>query len=200
MVHNRQFDLTLVLENVHDPYNIGAVLRSCDSVGIREIFVLYTEPGLFENRLSIGRRTAMGSQKWVDVHLYKSIEPCFRHIRQNYDKVYGTYMDESSKSIYDLDLTQSVALLFGNENGGLSEELRKRTDGNFLIPQKGMAQSLNISVAAAVSVYEAMRQRTQAGLYGHDNPASQDQIENLTQDYIQRHENEYDGKEIEPKG
>ncbi len=199
MVQNRQFDLTVVLENVHDPFNIGAVLRSCDSVGIREIFVLYTEPGLFENRLSIGRRTAMGSQKWVDVHLYKAIEPCFQHIRQHYDKVYGTYIDETSKSIYDYDLTQSVALLFGNENGGLSDELRKQTDGNFLIPQRGMAQSLNISVAAAVSVYEAMRQRTEVGMYGQHNPASQDQLEDLTQDYIQRHESEYDGKDIEAK-
>lgn len=199
MVARRQFDLTIILENVHDPFNIGAVIRSCDSVGIREIFVIYTEPDLLTNSLSIGRRTAMGTQKWVDVHLYTDLKACMQHVQANYDNIYSTFLSEDSRSIYDYDLTDSVALMFGNESDGLSEELLAYSNGNFVIPQQGMAQSLNISVACAITLYEAQRQRNSKGYYGADNPAKKEAQEALLQDYLRRHFENYSGKEIQAK-
>lgn len=191
-------DLTVILENVHDPFNIGAVLRSCDSVGIREVFVVYTDPSLLTNRLSIGRRTAMGTQKWVDVHLYTDLDFCMETVRSRYDKIYSTNLSEDSKSIYDFDLTKNIALMFGNESDGLSQEILQHSDGNFLIPQWGMAQSLNISVACAITLYEAQRQRQTKGFY-ENNPTDSEVQALLLKDYLDRHYQDFSGKEISPK-
>ena len=188
LVQNRQFDLTVILENVDDPHNIGAVLRSCDSVGIREIFVLYTRPGLQNHKLELGKRSSAGSRKWIDVYLYREVEACMEHVRRNYAQVYATHLAHGAKSLYELDLAQSVALLFGSEAEGLSDLALSHADGNFIIPQVGMAQSLNVSVACAVSLYEAYRQRIVAGKYGAGNPASPEQQSLLLEEYIRRQE------------
>ena len=167
----RQSNLTVILENVHDPHNLGAVLRSCDSVGIKEIFVLYTDPSLAgRDHIKLNKRTSSGARRWVDVHLYADVKACFAHVRKNYDKIYSTHLEEQPTSLYELDLTQSVALMFGNEKDGLSETSLSYSDGNFIIPQMGMVQSLNISVACAVSIYEALRQRAVAGMYTDNLP------------------------------
>jgi tRNA (guanosine-2'-O-)-methyltransferase len=186
LAQNRQFDLTVILENVDDPHNVGAVLRSCDSVGIREIFVLYTRPGLQNHKLELGKRSSAGSRKWIDVYLYRDVEACMEHVRRNYAQVYATHLAHDAKSLYELNLAQSAALLFGNEADGLSELSLSHADGNFIIPQMGMAQSLNVSVACAVSLYEAFRQRNNLGWYGAGNPASPKLQSSLLEDYIRR--------------
>lgn len=188
LVQNRQFDLTVILENVDDPHNIGAVLRSCDSVGIREVFVLYTRPGLQNHKLELGKRTSAGSRKWVDVYLYREVEACMEHIRRNYEQVFATHLASDAKSLYELDLAQSVALMFGNEAEGLSDLALSHADGNFIIPQVGMAQSLNVSVACAVSLYEAYRQRMVLGKYGVANQEITTQQQALLEDYFSRQE------------
>lgn len=182
----RQSDLTVVLENVIDLHNIGAVLRSCDSVGISEIFVLHTEEGLKADFITIGRRTSGGSRRWVDVHYYTDANACFQHVKQGYQRVLSTQLSETASSLYKLDLTQPTAFLFGNEHDGLSSEAAAYADGNFVIPQVGMAESLNISVACAVTLYETFRQRDAQGFYQASNPT--DWHEQLYQEYIRRHE------------
>lgn len=200
MVHNRQFDLTLILENIHDPYNIGAILRSCDAAGIQEVYVLYTEEGLLQNEeIEIGRRTAMGTQKWMDVHLFTDLPACIQAVRSKYQYLYSTHLDAEATTLYELDLRQSVALLFGNEHNGLSRDLLAHSDGNFCIPQFGMSKSLNVSVACAVSVFEAMRQRITAGRYDGNHLKDQTKRASLLADYLRRHESEYDGKVIRKK-
>lgn len=197
VVANRQFDLTVILENVHDPHNIGAVLRSCDSVGIREIYVLYTEPELQKlDKLEMGRRTSSGARKWVDVLFYTDPGACFERVRRHYASIWATHLNAESHDLYDLELTGSVALLFGNEHDGLSKEALSFADGNFTIPQMGMVKSLNISVACAVTLYEALRQRRSAGFYGSGNPASGRQQEALLTDYLHRHEARLSGKNV----
>ena len=161
----RQTDLTIVLNNVHDPHNLGAVLRTCDSVGIPEIYVLYNDEGVGDENLILGKKAAASARKWVDVYLYKDAEKCFTDIRKKYSKVLGTHLSSSSVSLYDIDLTSSVALVFGNEHSGISDEVIKYLDGNYIIPQVGMVQSLNISVSVAISLYEAYRQRELSGKY-----------------------------------
>ncbi|HFA50096.1 MAG TPA: RNA methyltransferase [Bacteroidetes bacterium] len=188
-VARRQPDLTVILENVWDPHNVGAVLRSCDSVGIKEIFVLNTEEKLVERqKLVIGKRTSGGSSKWVDVHFYTDIAACFKHIRSIANKVYATHLGGQAKDLYELDLTEPVALLFGNEMLGVSDKVLKMCDGNFIIPQVGMAQSLNISVACAVSVYEAYRQRSEKGFYDENLRMDGEAQKELLATYVERHE------------
>ena len=188
VVEQRQFNLTVILENVHDPHNIGAVLRSCDSVGIHEIYVLYTNEGLTEENLVIGKRSSSGARKWVDVHYFTDVQKCFGEVRKKYEKIFCTHLSHDSKNLYDLDLTQSVALLFGNEHDGVSEKSLKYCDGNFLIPQMGMVKSLNISVACAVSLYEAARQRMEKKFYTSNPTSTVSQRNELMDEYVKRHE------------
>ncbi len=165
LVANRQ-NMTVILENVHDPHNIGAIMRSCDAVGIREIFVLYTDACYNHLHQKVGRNSSSGSQKWVQVHYFGDLKACFDEVRSRYDLILGTHLGEQSKSLYDLDLTNSLALMFGNEKNGITEEALKLLDGNYIIRQYGMVQSLNISVACAVSLFEASRQRAALDMYG----------------------------------
>ena len=192
----RQPDLTVVLENVHDPHNIGAVLRSCDAVGVQQLFVLYTEPHLAKEQLVIGKRTSSGARHWVDVHYYTDPEACFGHVRSICEQVFATHLGVESKSLHAIDFTRSTALIFGNEHDGVSEEVLKYADGNFLIPQVGMVESLNISVACAVSLYEAFRQRSEAGFYSGNSPLSPEQQEALFREYQRRHQTKGSGKNV----
>lgn len=187
VVSKRQPSITVILENVHDQHNIGAVMRTCDSIGIMEIFVLQSNPKYSASNITLGKRTSAGTRKWVDVHFYTNLEQCFAHVRSKYEHIYATHLDTDSKSLYDLDLASSVALLFGNEAFGVSEEALKNCDGNFIIPQMGFVQSLNISVACAVSLYEAYRQRDVKGMYDKNAPLEQAQQEALYEDYLERH-------------
>ncbi len=184
MVKKRQTNLTIVLENVLDPHNIAAVMRTAESIGVMEIFILFTERHVEE--IEVSKRASAGSRKWLDIHLYNDIEACFKHVNSKYDTVIATHLGKNAKSIYDLDLSGSVALLFGNEHKGLTEEALKYADANMIIPQAGMGQSLNISVACAVTLYEAFRQRREKGFYS-DNPLlSEVEQEKLYDYYLDR--------------
>jgi len=161
----RQLNLCVVLENVHDPHNIGAVLRSCDSVGIQEVYILVTDPQMDPGNYYLSKRASSGARKWIDSYLYTDTEKCIAAIRKKYDQVLGTKLNDASKSLYSFDLTGSVAIAFGNEHSGLTDEFVDHLDGNIQIPQYGMVRSLNISVACAVTLFEALRQRESKGLY-----------------------------------
>ncbi len=161
----RQSGLTIVLENVHDPHNVGAVLRSCDSAGIQEIYILYTQDHMKLKNFKIGKTTSSGAWKYIEVNLFDDREECFKVIKSKYDKVWATHLGEKSVGMHDIVMTESIALLFGNEHAGVTPETLAYCDGNYIIPQMGITQSLNISVACAVSVYEALRQRIAADMY-----------------------------------
>lgn len=162
VLSKRQNDLTIVLENVFDPHNISAVMRSCDAVGVQEIYVLTTK---IPRHKKWGERSSSSAAKWLTIHQYDNAEECFTALRKKYAIILTTHLSGDAVSLYQTDLTQSTALVFGNEHAGVSDEIRAMADGNFIIPQVGMIQSLNISVACAVSLYEAFRQKTLAGHY-----------------------------------
>ncbi|MBK9254478.1 MAG: RNA methyltransferase [Saprospiraceae bacterium] len=187
VISARQNNLTVILENVHDPHNIGAVLRTCDSVGISEIFVLYNEASRNKDVQYVGINSASGAKKWVKVHFYDNTDVCVQDVRKRYQMLYGTHLATDSVSLYDLDLIQSVALVFGNENAGISDDMMKRLDGNFIIPQYGMVQSLNISVACAVTLFEASRQRINAGLYKSGFDSENPEHKQLFETYLAEH-------------
>ncbi|NIG53582.1 RNA methyltransferase [Chitinophaga sp. Cy-1792] len=161
-LNKRQGNLTVILDDVEDPHNISAVMRTCDSVGIQEIFVIKTK---LPRHKRWGFRSSSGANKWVTVHQFDNIQDCVAAVRSKYDKILTTHLAQDAVSLYDIDFTASIALVFGNEQKGVSEELIAVSDGNFIIPQMGMIKSLNISVACAVTIYEAMRQKMLAGHY-----------------------------------
>lgn len=162
ILDKRQNDLAIIMENVTDPHNIAAVMRTCDAVGISEIFVLNTK---INTHKRFGAKSSSSAKKWVRVRQFTSLEECMQAVRSKYAKVYSTHLGEKSKSIYEMDFTQSCALVFGNESEGVSEDILAQCDGNFIIPQMGIIQSLNISVACAVTIYEAFRQKHLANHY-----------------------------------
>jgi tRNA (guanosine-2'-O-)-methyltransferase len=162
VLSKRQNNITVVLENVFDPHNISAVMRSCDAVGIQEIYVLNTKIPLHKKW---GARSSSSAAKWLTVHQFDDVKACFQQLRERYDRILTTHLASDSVSLYEIDFTGKIALVFGNEHSGVSDEIRELADGNFIIPQVGMIRSLNISVACAVSVYEAFRQKTLAGHY-----------------------------------
>lgn len=163
VLDRRQDGLAVVMENVNDPHNISAVMRTCDAVGIQDIYVLNTK---IAKHSRFGPRSSSSAAKWLTVHHFDDLDACFSELRQRYDKILTTHLGTDSVNLFDIDFTQRVALVFGNEHDGVSEEIRALADGNFLVQQMGIIQSLNISVACAVSIYEAMRQRVAAGMYG----------------------------------
>jgi len=162
VLSHRQPDLTVVMENVHDPHNIAAVMRTCDAVGIQDIYVLNTQ---ISQHKSFGKKSSASAASWLTIHEYDNTEECMKALRQRYNKIYATHLGEQAHSLYELQLTEAVALVFGNEHDGVTAECLTYCDGNFIIPQVGMVQSLNISVACAVTLYEAFRQRQIAGYY-----------------------------------
>lgn len=162
VLEKRQKDLTVVLENISDPHNLSACLRSCDAVGILEVCLVYDGSQEFPR---LGESSSASARKWIEARKFTSVEECFNLLRTEGKKIYTTHMSSEAKSLHELDLTEPAALVFGNEHAGISDRALKLADANFLIPQVGMIQSLNISVACAVSVYEAFRQRNAKGMY-----------------------------------
>ena len=174
VLSKRQLNLTIVLENVTDPHNISAVMRTCDAVGIQEIYILNT---IIPKHKKWGARSSSSAAKWLTVHQYTEVNSCFEALRKRYKKIYTTHLSTDAVGLYDLDLTEDVALVFGNEHSGVTDELIALTDGNFIIPQVGIIKSLNISVACAVSVYEAYRQKSIAGHYQQPQIVGQELVD-----------------------
>ena len=162
VLNKRQPDLTVVLENVFDPHNISAVMRTCDAVGIQDIYILNNK---IAPHRKWGDKSSSSAAKWLTIHQFTDPHECFAALRKKYKKIYTTHLSTDAVGLYQLNLTESVALVFGNEHSGVSEEIIGMADGNFIIPQVGIIKSLNISVACAVSLYEAFRQKNNAGHY-----------------------------------
>ena len=179
----RQPDLTVVLEDVHDPHNVSAVLRSCDAVGVLGVHLIYTleEPPVG----AFARTTSASAAKWVECHRHDSIEACYAALRNEGFLVLATAVEPGSVDLYEVDLSRPTALVFGNEMRGVSDRARDLADGRIAIPMLGMVQSLNISVACAVVLYEALRQRRAAGHYERPKLAP-DVLKTLGKEWLRR--------------
>ncbi len=164
-LRRRQPDLTVVLEDVHDPHNVSAVLRSCDAVGILDVHLVYVHEKVPQR--SFARRSSGSAAKWVRSSFHPTIGECYTALRERGFKILVSTLDGESESLYGLDLTEPIALVFGNEMRGASQDAVDGADGRFMIPMMGMVQSLNVSVACAVTLFETMRQRQLCGYYDH---------------------------------
>ena len=161
VLRSRQPDLTIVMENIHDPHNVSAVLRSCDAAGVMEVQLIYTDV-VFPD---IGKKSSASAKKWVEVRQFKNVNECYKKLHEEGFSIYATHLEEKAKSLYEINMTQKIAIVVGNEHNGVSQEAANSADGILQIPMFGMIQSLNVSVATAVILFEAVRQRIASGKY-----------------------------------
>lgn len=168
VLQRRQTGFTLVLENIWDPHNVSAILRTADAVGIHTVHLLYHIED-FPNLAKVGKQSSASAKKWLTFVKHHSVRGCFDSLHAEGFRIHASALTEFSMSLYDIEAGEKIALVLGNESRGISDEARSLADGVYYIPMMGMVQSLNVSVAAAVSMYEIMRQRSTKGLY--DSPS-----------------------------
>jgi tRNA (guanosine-2'-O-)-methyltransferase len=160
LLEQRQVDLTLVMDNVNKPHNLAAIIRSCDSVGIHRMHAVS-----YRSSIRTKQRTAAGASKWVKVELEESIIPIGRKLRENGMQILVATYRPDAVDFRSIDYTRPTAIVVGEELKGPSEEALQTADRCIYIPMAGMVESLNVSVAAAVILFEAQRQRTLANMY-----------------------------------
>lgn len=155
----RQRDLVVVLEDIHDPHNAAAVFRTCDGLGIQNVYLIFEQEKSFNPR-QVGKVSSASANKWLDFHVYHSTEDCLRELKKAGYQIFATALTPGAQSIFKTNFkNQKVALLLGNEHRGLSAQALELADKKIILPMQGMAQSLNLSVTAAIFLYEAVRQR-----------------------------------------
>jgi len=171
----RQKSLHIILENIHDSHNVSAIFRTCDAVGVPKVSLVYT----VDTFPKIGKKSSASAFKWIGTDKYRTINDCYRTLRKQGFKIYASAIMENAKNLYNLDFSQKSAIILGNEHCGISDEALEFADERFYIPMKGMVQSLNVSVAAAIILYEALRQRTLKELYEKSEYSSKELEEKI---------------------
>lgn len=177
----RQPDLTLVLANIHDPHNVSAIYRSCDAFGVHEVQLYYTHTPF----PALGRKTSASARKWVETVRHRDEEALFSALSDKGCQVLATTFSPRAKPLWDWNFLPPTAIILGNEHSGVEDALCERADGEIYIPMRGMIQSLNVSVAAAVILAEASRQRTLAGMYGKTR-FGEEEMERKVQEWIEK--------------
>ncbi|MGM0598280.1 MAG: TrmH family RNA methyltransferase [Candidatus Rifleibacteriota bacterium] len=168
-IHKRQLDLAIALENVHDQHNISAVLRTADATGIGKV---YWQPD-WRKPESVNPEVSKGAEKWVDLEVVDNLKERMQKIKKQGFKIAATHMGREAVDFRKVDWTQPWVVIMGNEQRGCSDEILEICDTNIFLPMAGFVQSLNISVASAVTMYEIQRQRELAGLYSKKQDESQ---------------------------
>ena len=159
VLNQRMADLTVLVEHVEKPHNLSAILRSCDAVGVLEAHAVS-----FSGRPRTFNSTAQGSQRWVPLHDHADIGSAISHLKQRGFRLFGTNLSVDARDYRECDFTGPCAFVLGAEKWGLTEEATALMDQAVYIPMRGMVQSLNVSVATATLLFEALRQRQVAGL------------------------------------
>ncbi|MDX1459603.1 MAG: tRNA (guanosine(18)-2'-O)-methyltransferase TrmH [Xanthomonadales bacterium] len=165
----RQPDLTVLAENLDKPRNFSAIIRSCDAVGIWRVNLV---PG--EARPRRHWHTSSGSEKWVERRDFDSIEAAVDRLRSEGFSILAAHLSPAARDFRSMDYTRPTALMFGTELFGVSDRALQLADAQIHIPMEGMTQSLNVSVACALVLYEAQRQREAAGMY--DDPRLAEEV------------------------
>lgn len=160
MLNHRQPDLTVLMEGVHKPHNLAAVVRTCDAVGVSAVHAVWKN-----ERMRASGGIAAGSQNWVDVHNYSNTKDAITEIKKQGMQILVTNLSDKAVDFREIDYTKPTAIILGQEKFGASDIAKELADEDIVIPMVGMVQSLNVSVANAVVLYEAQRQRELAGMY-----------------------------------
>ncbi|OVZ88483.1 tRNA (guanosine(18)-2'-O)-methyltransferase TrmH [Yersinia alsatica] len=160
MLATRQPDLTVCLEQVHKPHNVSAIIRTADAVGIHQVHAIWPTTQMY-TRLS----SAAGSNSWVQVKTHSHIADAITHLKSQGMQILATHLSDKAVDFREIDYTRPTCILMGQEKTGISQEALALADQDIIIPMIGMVQSLNVSVASALILYEAQRQRQNAGMY-----------------------------------
>ena len=163
ILDRRQPDLTVVMDNLHKPHNVSAVIRTCDAVGVVEIHAVSGAQSFTARRSSAG-----GTGRYVPVRLHPTTAAAIGFLRARGFRVLAAHVAPAARDFRTVDYTLPTAVLLGTERDGVSPEVEALVDGSIEVPILGAVESLNVSVAAAVILYEAQRQRAAAKLY--DSP------------------------------
>ena len=177
----RQKDLTLILANIHDPHNVSAILRSCDAFGVPLVHLYYTNEAFPKP----GGKSSASARKWVDLERHDDANAMVHGLRQKGFQIFCAGIDETAIPISECDFTRPSAIVFGNEHRGVDSEIMELVPKRIYIPMQGMIQSLNVSVAAAVFLYEAWRQRAAKGMYA-DPSFDPQTLEAMVRDWCDR--------------
>jgi tRNA (guanosine-2'-O-)-methyltransferase len=167
VVAERTYTVVPVVEGLINTGNVSAVMRSAEALGF-QAFHLVTGDGFYKH----SQRTSQGAEKWLDVHQWTTPEACIAHLKAAGYAVVATHLDETAVPIGAVDFTQPTALVFGNEQEGISPAMQALADRRCIIPMAGFVQSFNISVAAAVALYHARQDRIARQGYHGDLPAT----------------------------
>lgn len=162
IIASRQRDFIVVLEDIHDPHNAAAVLRTAEAFGVVAVYFIF-EREKYYNPRKLGKSSSASANKWLDIKIFRSTAGCARELRKSGYKIYATALGTNNESLFTVKFEKKIALFFGNEHRGLSEEALKLSHRRLVIPMRGMVQSLNISATAAICIYEASRQRRKSG-------------------------------------
>jgi tRNA (guanosine-2'-O-)-methyltransferase len=154
-VANRTRTLTAVLEAFCDPQNVNAVLRTCEAFGVQEVHVIEGPMKPYDRN----KRISQNADKWLDVVRWRSTPACLEALKARGFAVYATHLGDGSRALGELSFAAPVALVFGNESRGVSADALALTDARYAIPMRGLVRSLNVSVAAAVSLAHAVERR-----------------------------------------
>lgn len=157
----RQPDLAVVTDHMHKPHNVSAVMRTCDATGVFSMHAVMPDNESFRARSGI----AMGSDRWLDIHVHSEVTLAMKSLKSDGFSIVAVHKSERSGNFRDIDYCQKTAVLFGAELFGVSEEAADLADSHVSIPMQGMVESYNVSVAAAIVLSEAQRQRELAGFY-----------------------------------
>ena len=157
----RQPDLTVLMDQVNKGHNVSAILRNCDAVGVMGTHVVPPDRGRFD----IFHHTSGGTAKWVGVTVHRTVEEAIEGLNEEGFQVVAAHLSPGASDYRSIDYTRPTAILMGAELHGVSDSALALVDHEVVIPMRGMVQSLNVSVATALLLFEAMRQREEAGMY-----------------------------------
>lgn len=172
-VQHRQQGI-VVLEDLYDPHNAGAVFRSCEAFGVQKVYLIFEKQTPF-NPLTVAKPSSASASRWLSFTVFHSTEACLSQLINEGYTLYATCLAEDAVSLLETPLTTNpkTALLFGNEHRGLSQTAIKMAHHRVMIPMAGMVQSLNLSVTAAICLYELTRQRRKIGLDAFGLPTTE---------------------------
>lgn len=160
----RHAGVRLVLEDIHDPHNAAAILRTCDALGIQEAWFVFSVEKRYNPR-KVGKVSSSSANKWLTFRVFDSTRACFDALAKDEYASLGSVLDtDKTLDAYPVERHARMALWVGNEHRGLSEDARGGVDALVRFPMRGMVESLNVSVAAAVMLADIVRRREAAHL------------------------------------
>ncbi|GAK85552.1 tRNA (guanosine(18)-2'-O)-methyltransferase [Vibrio ponticus] len=166
----RQTDLTVCMEEVHKPNNVSAVVRTADATGLHKIHAIWPD------KMRTLTHTSAGARNWVEVDNHRTIEEAVTELKAQGMQILVTNLSDTAVDFRQIDYTKPTAIILGSEKVGASEQAKKLADQDIIIPMMGMVQSLNVSVASAIILYEAQRQRQEAGMYDNEQSALPEEV------------------------